>query len=324
MKKFPKLSGKAMLAPMAGVTDVAFRALAKRYGAALTYTEFVSSAAIVRGSEKTLGTVKRNPSERPCAVQLFGNNKEEIVAAARALEMDFDIIDINCGCPVHKVIKTGAGSALLSNPRLIGELVEELISAVNKPVTVKIRAGIDEKRINAVEVANIAEEAGAAAITVHGRTQKQGYSGKADWDIIKEVKESVSIPVIGNGDITSPEIFKARLEESGVDYIMMGRVAMKNPFIFRQINDYLETGFYTEKPPLEQFSEYLEIAEKCEIPFIQIKNHAMWLTKGIKGGRKLRERVSTTKNLAELEKIIGVYKLTTIKGTHISSFERPP
>lgn len=301
--KFPKLKGKALLSPMAGVTDVACRTLAKHYGAAMTYTEFVSSAALVRNSEKTKEMLAIDPSEKPVAVQLFGNNIEEVVQAAQMLNQ-FDVIDVNCGCPAWKVIKTGAGSAMLNNPKLIGEFVGKLVDNVKKPITVKIRSGIDEKNINAVEIAKTVEAAGAAAIAVHGRTQKQGYSGKSDWNVIKKVKESVNIPVIGNGDVFSPEIFKEKLDESNVDYIMIARGAMTNPYIFKQINDYLEKGSYDTKDSITVFLELLELCKKYNLPFPLIKNHAVQFTKGITGGSKLRLKLSKCKEIKEIEKII--------------------
>lgn len=301
MSKFPKLKSKAILSPMAGVTDVAFRALAKKYGAALTYTEFLNSTAIVRENRRTLELLKTDVSEKPVAVQLFGSSVDDVVKAAELIEDKFDIIDINCGCPAWKVIKTGSGSAMLNDPDKIADLIKRLTSAVKIPVTVKIRAGIDEKNINAIQVAKLAEAAGAAAIAIHGRTQKQGYSGVSDWKIIKKVKESVNIPVIGNGDITSPELFKKHLEESNVDYIMIARAAMNNPYIFKQIEDYLKTGSYKQKDKFVLFREYLTLTKKHKIPFPVIKNHAMNFTKGVVGGSKLRNRLIQCKSIKSLE-----------------------
>ncbi|MBR9699951.1 tRNA dihydrouridine synthase DusB [Candidatus Woesearchaeota archaeon] len=302
---FPKLKGKALLSPMAGVTDVAFRALAKRYGAALTYTEFVNSIAITRENEKTLEMLQTDPSERPVAVQLFGSSIKEVVEAAKMIEDRFDIIDVNCGCPAWKVIKTGAGSELLKKPEGIADFISKLSSAVNSPVTLKIRSGIDERSINAVEIAKKAEDAGAAAIAIHGRTQKQGYTGKSDWNIIKKVKESVNIPVIGNGDVFSPEDFKERLELSRVDYIMVARGAMGNPFIFQQIDDFLKKGEYEKRSGMDLFREYALLAEKYKISYSQLKNHAMNFTRGIKDAAKLRLKLSQCRTTEEIIKVMS-------------------
>jgi len=300
---FPKLSGKAVLSPMSGVTDVAFRALAKKYGAALTYTEFVSGTAIVRGNKSSLRIIETDPSEKPVAVQLFGSSVEDVVEAAKFVSDRFDIIDVNCGCPAWKVIKTGAGSEMLKKPGGISHFVNRLASAVNNPITVKIRMGIDNQSINAVEVAKIIEDSGAAAVGIHGRTQQQGYSGQANWDIIKKVKDAVNIPVIGNGDVFSPEVFKKRLEESGVDYIMIARAAMGNPAIFMQINDFMKKGSYGAVQPISLFFEYLKLAEKYDIPFTSIKGHAMSFTKGIVGGARLREKIMQCKTAYELKAV---------------------
>lgn len=304
MSEFPKLRSPAILSPMSGVTDVAFRALAVKYGAGLTYTEFTNGTAILRG--KSLKRVQTDPAEKPVAVQLFGNSIEDVVSAAKMIEDQFDIIDINCGCPAWKVIKSGAGSEMLKSPEKIASFVNKMATAVNKPVTVKIRIGIDETKINALEVARLVEEAGAAAIAIHGRTQAQGYSGNANWEIIKQVKEKISIPVIGNGDVFTPEQFKQRFEESKVDAIMIARGAIGNPFIFKQINQYLETGKYEKKNKTEQFFEYLEIAERYALGFETIKTHAMSFTKTLEGGAKIREKLSACKTTENITVLLGI------------------
>lgn len=301
---FPKLSNKAILSPMSGVTDVAFRTLARKYGAALTYTEFVSGTALVRGSQRTSVMLETDPVEKPVGVQLFGSSYDDVAEAARQVEDKFDIIDINCGCPAWKVIKTGAGSELLKKPEGISRLVSKVAGAISKPVTIKIRSGIDEKHINAVEVAKLAEDAGAGAVTVHGRTQKQAYKGTSDWELIKKVKDSVNIPVIGNGDVTSPEIFEKRIGESGVDYIMIARAAMGNPGLFRQINDYTKSCTYSIIPRLEQFEEYLRLVDKYKVQFASIKTHAMSFTKELRGGARLRSSIAQSKSVEEIKKLM--------------------
>jgi tRNA-dihydrouridine synthase B len=299
---FPKLKSKAILAPMAGVTDVAFRELCRKYGAGLSYTEFVNSIAIVRKNVKTIKMLKRSNLEKPSAVQIFGSDVEDLKKSAEFLK-DFDVLDVNCGCPAGKVIKTGAGSELLKNPDLIGEIVREL-KKVHSCVSVKIRIGVNDKNINAMEIATIVEKSGADAIAIHGRTQKQGYSGEADWNIIKKIKSKIRIPVIGNGDVDSPERFVKALK-SGVDYVMIGRGAIGNPYLFKQINDFAKTGKYSEKDKLEQFFEYYDLAKKYNLDFVQIKTQAIYFTKGLKSGAKLRKEISQSKNLREL---IGIMR----------------
>ncbi|HRZ85347.1 MAG TPA: tRNA dihydrouridine synthase DusB [Candidatus Paceibacterota bacterium] len=308
MKKFPKLKSKAVLAPMSGVTDIAFRDLCKKYGAGLTYTEFVSSNAINQKNKKTTEMLKISKKEKPSAVQIFGSNETEIINAAKFLEKntEFNIIDLNCGCPANKILKCGAGSELLKDPNKIARIIKQLSSQIKRPITLKVRLGINKKNINIEKIAKLAEKNGAVAITIHGRTQKQGYSGNADWKLIKQIKKQIKIPVIGNGDITNPEIFKKRLKESKVDYIMIGRAAIGNPYIFKQINDYLKTGRYNQNHnKINDLQDYIILSKKYKIPFNNVKQQSIYFTKGLKNSSQLRNQLSRTKNIEEINNLLN-------------------
>jgi tRNA-dihydrouridine synthase B len=248
-----EIKGKAILAPMAGVGDRAFRETCARFGAACTVSEMVSSKALEFDDKKTLELMELGEEARPAAIQIFGSEPDVMALAARkALEFSPDFIDINMGCPAPKITGPGAGSALMKTPQLCGEIVAAVVAAVPVPVTVKIRAGWDEKSVNAVEVASICEQAGAAAVAVHARTRSQMYEPPADWSIIKAVKEAVKIPVIGNGDVTGAQSAARMLEQTGCDAVMVGRAALGNPWIFQQINAYLDEGRIVPPPSLSE------------------------------------------------------------------------
>jgi len=300
---------------MAGYTDVAFRAVARKYGAAMTWAEMASATAVVRKNKETLKILRVGTGERPIAAQLFGTGGE-LAEAAQIIGQKFDVIDINCGCPARIVTKTGSGSVLMKDPKKIASLVNRVASAVNKPVAIKIRAGLAPKTVNAVEVARLAEDAGVAAITVHGRTASQGYSGTADWDIIRRVKEAVNVPVIGNGDVFSPESFRHKLEQSSVDAIMICRGALGNPYIFTQIRDYMKKGKY--RSSLEnrrrQFGEYLKYADKYKTDFPRIRAHAVQMTKGFLNAAQVRVKVGSCGTVKELEQIFDSIQDTGCDG----------
>lgn len=314
-----EIKNRVVLAPMAGVCNSAFRRIVKEMGCGLIYAEMVSDKAIFYNNQKTLDMLYMTEEERPIAQQVFGSDKESFVAAAKYIyeNMKPDIIDINMGCPVPKVaLRAQAGSALLKNPEKIREIVSAVVEAVPIPITVKIRSGWDQNNINAVEVAKICESAGASAICVHGRTRSQGYSGHADWNIIKKVKENVSIPVIGNGDIIDIYSAKKMLDETGCDAIMIGRASLGNPWLFRQINGYIEEGIIIGEPtPLEKVDmcikhlSYLEEIKVSKVAVLEIRNHVAWYLKGLKGSNEIKNKIYMTKDIEEIKKILEEYRV---------------
>ncbi len=306
-----ELENNLILAPMAGVTDLPFRLLCKEQGAALCCMEMVSAKGIYYNNKNTESLLTVDERERPVSLQLFGSDPEIMAAMAAKIEhRNFDILDINMGCPVPKVVNNGDGSALMKNPVLAGKIIEGMVKAIDKPVTVKIRKGFDDEHINAVEMAHVAQESGAAAVAVHGRTREQYYSGKADWSIIADVKSAVSIPVIGNGDILDAKDVIAMSEQTGCDGFMIGRGAQGNPWIFHQILHYFETGEMIGKPPMEEMVKTMLRHAKLQIEFKgdylgirEMRKHAAWYTAGYKGASKLRGRINDVESYDELEQL---------------------
>lgn len=308
------------LAPMAGVCNVAFRILCRKYGAGLVYSEFVNATAISRENEYAIRMMRTVPEEQPVTIQLFGTNIPDIKKATQLLQDKADIIDFNFGCPAHQVTCTGAGAALLNQPEKVKEIVETMVSVSEKPVTVKMRIGIDEKNITMLQLAKAVEAAGAAAVAVHGRTLVQQYSGKANWDAIRQVKEAVDIPVIGNGDIVHEKKAKEMLEQTGVDAVMVGRAACGNPFLFTKINHYLKTGtFLPQKNTIDLFFEYVDLWERYEgLKFANLKIQASYFTKGISNAGELRIHLGKAKTVEEIKEILTKFQETE-KGQEIKS-----
>lgn len=301
-----------VLAPMAGITDLPFRMLCKEQGAGLLYTEMVSAKAISYRNRNTLPLMEISPKEHPVALQIFGSEPELMAEVARSIEdQPFDILDINMGCPVPKVVNNGEGSALLKNPELIRKIVSAVSRAVKKPVTVKMRIGFEGADVDPVETAKIMEDAGAAAIAVHGRTRQQYYSGKADWDTIRKIKEAVSVPVIGNGDVDSPKKAEAMLKETGCDAVMIGRAVRGNPWIFREMNYYFETGELLPRPSVEELKEMIlrharhQIEKKGEYTGIrEMRKHVAWYTAGMRHSAGIRRESNLISGYEELKALL--------------------
>lgn len=302
-----------VLAPMAGVTDLPFRKLCKEQGAGLICMEMVSAKAISFHNKNTEALMEIDPGENPVSMQLFGSEPELMArVAAEIEERPFDILDINMGCPVPKVVNNGEGSALLKNPELIVKIVKSVSSAIKKPLTVKVRIGFENEPVDIVEIAKRVEDAGAAAIAVHGRTRQQYYSGTADWDTIRRVKEAVSIPVIGNGDVDSPEKAEALIKETGCDGVMVGRATRGNPWIFRELNHYFETGEKLARPSVEEVREMIlrharmQIDLKGEFTGIrEMRKHVAWYTAGMRHSAALRRETNLVSSYEELEQLLG-------------------
>ncbi len=307
-----KLANPYILAPMAGVTDRPFRLLCKEQGAGLLCMEMISAKALQYKNRNTKALLSIDPREYPVSLQLFGSDPKIISEQAKAIEeLPFQILDINMGCPVPKVVKNGEGSALMKNPKLVYEIVYQTARAIEKPVTVKIRKGFDDTCVNAVEIARVIEEAGGAAVAVHGRTREQYYSGQADWEIIRKVKEAVSIPVIGNGDVTSGEKALKMKEETGCDGIMIGRGAQGNPWIFQDLLEYERTGQMPGRPSAKELKETMLRHARLQIEFKggylgirEMRKHVAWYTKGLPGSAKLRDEINQVESYEELEALL--------------------
>lgn len=307
-----ELANRYILAPMAGVTDLPFRLLCREMGAGLLCMEMVSAKAVLYGNKNTESLLKIHPDEPPVSLQLFGSDPDIMSEIAKRMEeRPFTFLDINMGCPVPKIVKNSEGSALMQNPRLVHEIVSKVAGAIQKPVTVKIRKGFDDDHVNAVEIAKIIEDAGGAAVAVHGRTREQYYSGNADWDIIRQVKEAVSIPVIGNGDVVSGESAIAIQKETGCDGVMIGRGAQGNPWIFSELLEYERTGKMPLRPSVEAIKKMmirhaqLQMQYKGEYLGIrEMRKHVSWYTSGLPNSAKLRDEINRVESYEELEQLL--------------------
>lgn len=311
-----EIPNKVVLAPMAGVCNVAFRLTAKEFGAGLVCAEMVSDKAILFNNQKTMNMLRIDPRERPLSLQVFGGEVETLVEAAKYIDKntEADIIDINMGCPVPKITKVDAGSRLLLDPDKVYEVVSRLVDSVSKPVTVKMRIGWDDEHIYVMENARSVERAGASAVAIHGRTKVQMYSGSANWDYIRQVKEEVKIPVIGNGDVTTPELAKKMLDETNCDAVMIGRAALGNPWMLYRTVKYLETGELTDEPtPKEKIDvcllhlrRLMEIKPE-KVAVHEMRKHAAYYMKGIKDGAKVKAKLNELNTYEEMENLFGEF-----------------
>ncbi|MDE6663773.1 MAG: tRNA dihydrouridine synthase DusB [Lachnospiraceae bacterium] len=307
-----ELENNIILAPMAGVTDLPFRLLCRQQGAGLVCMEMISAKAVLYKNKNTESLLEIHPDEGPVSLQLFGSDPQIVSDIARQIETrSFSILDINMGCPMPKIVNNGEGSALMKNPKLAGEIVSAVVKAVKKPVTVKIRSGFDKEHINAVEMAKVIEDSGASAVAVHARTKEQLYAGEADWEIIAKVKDAVSIPVIGNGDVTCGESAAKMLKQTNCDAVMIGRASRGNPWLFSQIKAYLEEGVVLPNPTKEErkamMLEHARLQLECKGEYTgirEMRKHVSWYTAGMPHSAKLRQEINSMENFATLEELI--------------------
>lgn len=310
------INNQVVIAPMAGVTNIAYRSILKEFGAGLIYTEMISDKGLWHHNYKTIEMLEISSDEKPITLQLFGSEVDSIVEAAKFIDKNTncDIIDINMGCPVSKVTKSGAGAALLQDENKVHNIVKSVVDSVNKPVTVKIRIGWNGETDNLISIAKAIEAAGASAIAVHGRTKSQMYSGKADWSSIKKVKDNISIPVIGNGDIQSPEDAKQMLEETGCDAVMIGRGILGNPWLIKQTIEYLDKGVYSKRIMLDDIKktmyDHLERLEKLKgekIAVLEMRSHGPWYLKGLKNASNAKKLLASATKISEVYNIIDSF-----------------